>query len=160
MTKYIFKAWTPEEDALLLKCIYEDGLKGKWRLLSEEIWKGTRSPIQLYRHFFNVVEPLYRQSERKKTSAGADQQEVIATKQAKKRSKYHMEHMELNEEGKFHLKTKLPWTKEENERLIELVNLIGTKWNLIQEEFPHRSQSSISYVFSSLLHLINLKSLI
>ena len=43
-----------------------------------------------------------------------------------------------------------PWTEDEDEKVLELVNTIGHKWTVLQYYFPSRSSSSIKFRYNFL----------
>ncbi|KAJ3166280.1 hypothetical protein HDU88_003504 [Geranomyces variabilis] len=51
----------------------------------------------------------------------------------------------------------IPFTKEENERLLEAVADVGSKWSTLQREFPFRSQSDLQDHYIKLMQEKHLK---
>ena len=50
-----------------------------------------------------------------------------------------------------------PWTEDEDDKILELVNTIGHKWTVLQYYFPSRSSSSIKFRYNFLSRKKHLK---
>lgn len=156
-----FKRWTSEEDRLLIEGIEKFGKKN-WKIVAQHI--GTRDPAQCLQRWAKSVNPtiskgrwtneedarllfLIRQFPTIEKVSWTDVSSMMRRRNSKQCRERWFNFLDPNVKHSFDR----PWTKDEDEHLMHLYELLGSRWAKIASYTDGRTENTVKVRVKALL---------